>query len=46
MAVFLKFLKSNENESDDKGDEWSAYLECVGVVEQLVGGKLFALGEY
>ena len=23
------------NESDDKGDEWSVYLECVGVEEHL-----------
>ena len=29
----------NENETGDKGNEWSsAYLDCVGVVEHLVGG--------
>ena len=36
-----RFKFSNlENETDDKGNEWSAYLYCVGVVEHLVSGRL------
>ena len=41
--IILKFFKTNENETGDKGDEWSAYLECVGVVEHLVPWEVKSL---